>query len=67
MEYLLLPAAIVGFLLSYRSFMTYKKFQHSGKIPKIVSARRNKTLFLLLGVFCVFGFAIIKIIFFRSF
>lgn len=66
MEYLLLLAAFVGFVLSYRSFMTYKKFQYSGKIPQIVSARRNKTLFLLLGLVCIFTFAVIKFLFFHS-
>jgi len=50
MNYLiLLPAA--GFLgLSYFYHNKYKKLQNTGKIPVLVTARRNTNIFLVLGL-----------------
>ena len=59
MEYLLLLASFVGFILSYRSFLSYHKYKYSGKIPEIIGARQNTNLYLVLGLLSVSIFLIL--------
>jgi hypothetical protein len=61
MEYLLLFAAIPLFTLSYRSNLRYKKLKYTGKIPAIQAAKRNTTLFSVMGVVSIIIFIFIVI------
>ncbi len=61
MEYLLILTAVVAFALSYRNFMNYKKFYDSGRIPEIITAKRNTTVFLLLALFSICTFIIVEL------
>jgi len=59
MEYLLLLASVLGFVLSYRSFVMYKKYKYSGRVPKIRTAKQNSRLYLVLGLVSIVVFFVI--------
>ena len=59
MEYLLLIAAVPLFFLSYRNRVRYNKLKYTGKIPDIEIAKRNTTVFSVMGVLSIFVFIII--------
>jgi hypothetical protein len=54
MNYLLLLLPVSFFVLSYVYRCKYQKFQNSGLIPVILSAKRNTQIFLMLGVTLTF-------------
>jgi hypothetical protein len=56
MEYLLLILAFALLALAYLNFVKYHKLKNSGKIPRILTARRNITLYLVLGLTSIFAY-----------
>jgi hypothetical protein len=64
MEYLLLIMAVALLGLAYSNGVKYRKLKNSGKIPGIITARRNITLYILLGLtsFFVYIFIITEIV-----
>jgi len=56
MEYLLLMLAVALLGLAYSNRIKYRKLKNSGKIPRILSARRNVTLYLVLGLTSFFAY-----------
>ena len=56
MEYLLLILAVALLALAYSNVVKYRKLKNSGKIPRILTARRNITLYLILGLTSIFAY-----------
>jgi hypothetical protein len=56
MEYLLLILAVCLLALAYLNNIKYHKLKNSGKIPRIITARRNFTLYLVLGLTSIFAY-----------
>jgi hypothetical protein len=50
MEYLLLILATALLLCAYANGIKYRKLKNSGKIPRILTARRNITVYLILAL-----------------
>ena len=61
MEYLLLLTAVALLGLAYSNHIKYRKLKNSGKIPRILSARRNITLYLVLGLTSFFAYIFVII------
>jgi hypothetical protein len=60
MEYLLLLLPISLFGVSYFYKVKYNRFKDTGKVPVILTAKMNTTVYFLLGLamFCVVFFVI---------
>jgi hypothetical protein len=56
MEYLLPILSIALLWLAYSNGVKYRKLKNSGKIPRILAARRNITLYLVLGLTSIFAY-----------
>ena len=59
MKYLFLLLPIALLILSWFYNVKYNKMKNTGKIPVIVAARRNTTLFLLLALTVTFAFFLV--------
>lgn len=55
--FLLLPFSFLG--LSLFNSIRYKKLINTGKIPHIIAAQRNKTLFLVLALTITYVFFLV--------
>jgi hypothetical protein len=64
MEYLLLILSIGLLMLAYLNFVKYRKLKNSGKIPRILTARRNITLYLVLSLtsFVAYIFMLVEMV-----
>jgi len=56
MQYLLLILALSLLVLAWLNSVKYHKLKNTGKIPHIISARRNVTLYLVLGLTLFFAY-----------
>jgi len=54
MIYLLLLIPVCLSVISYRYKLKYQKYKNSGKVPVILEARANTTVFFLLALASVF-------------
>jgi len=59
MEYLLLILATALLLCAYSNGVKYRKLKNSGKIPRILTARRNVTVYLILALTTIFAYIFI--------
>jgi len=55
MEYLLLTIPLILFAVAYHNRKKYNNLKGSGRIPDIISANRNTTIFFLLGLVSSIG------------
>jgi hypothetical protein len=56
MEYILLMLAITLLALAYSNSVKYRRLKHGGEIPNILTARRNVTLYFVLGLTSIFAY-----------
>jgi uncharacterized membrane-anchored protein len=57
--FLLLPVSLL--MVSYFYKTKADKLQNTGKIPNIIAAQRNKTIFLVLALTMIFAFIALSI------
>lgn len=59
MEYLFLLIPLSLLLISYLYWLRYNKFKNTGRVPDILSAKRNIVLFFVLALTSAFAYFIV--------